>query len=76
MSSDSKHISRRALVANMGYGLAAATLTGSAAAAQNQGSTTAPMVDPKSKYPKPSLSGSVAALAGSGKQDEPEAGLW
>lgn len=53
MSSDPKNVSRRALVANMGYGVAGATLTSSAAATRSQGSTTAPMVDPNSKYPKP-----------------------
>src|SRR5438270_12549022 len=53
MSSDLNQISRRALVANMGYGIAAAALTNSTAVAQSPDSTTAPMANPKSKYPKP-----------------------
>jgi hypothetical protein len=59
MSNDSK-MSRRDLVTNLGAGVAGAALAAAApsAAAQTQnGSTTAPFVDPTSKYPRPPYPG-------------------
>jgi NAD(P)-dependent dehydrogenase (short-subunit alcohol dehydrogenase family) len=46
-------VSRRAIVKNMGTGLAAAALSTAGAAADTQSSTGAPMIDPNTKYPKP-----------------------
>jgi NAD(P)-dependent dehydrogenase (short-subunit alcohol dehydrogenase family) len=46
-------VSRRAIVKNMGTGLAAAALSTAGAAADTQSSTSAPMIDPNTKYPKP-----------------------
>jgi hypothetical protein len=51
-----KTISRRALVTNLGAGMAGAALTSAIPATAGQtpnGSTAAPFVDPTTKYPKP-----------------------
>ena len=56
MPSDKNIFSRRDLVANLGAGIAGATVTAAIPAlaqAPSRESTTAPFVDPTSKYPKP-----------------------
>lgn len=57
MSSDSKSVSRRALVSQLGAGIAGAAMTGVLPVAEAQSNsntaTVAPFVDPTTKYPKP-----------------------
>lgn len=57
MSSSESSISRRDLVTHLGVGIAGAALTAAVPKAEAQissgGSTSAPFVDPTSKYPKP-----------------------
>lgn len=70
MREDAK-VSRRKLVSTLGAGLAGAAIGGSAGAQEPGGSTAQPMVDPRTKYPKPPYPAQTQPWPGLASKMEP-----